>query len=312
MIQSKCPICEDLSYKLFSTAKDYEYGTSDESFRYLECSKCECVYIENQPIEKITEIYPNNYYSTSSIDVGKLGLYSFIKRVKFFIDKILFIRILNKIKLEKISCLDIGGGYGWLLSSLRAMDERIKSTVVIDLSEASRKYAEEAGHLFICSTIESSKLEQRFDLILMLNLIEHVSSPKVALEMAYKYLNDDGLLLIKTPNTRSLNRKIFQYSYWGGLHAPRHWVLFNKKNFSKLALSLGFSVERFSYTQGAPQWAASIFGSLFIKDLENSKICPIDSRMSFQILLILFAAIDFILLPFFKTDQMLFLLKKSS
>jgi 2-polyprenyl-3-methyl-5-hydroxy-6-metoxy-1,4-benzoquinol methylase len=312
VIQFRCPLCEGLSYKIFSIAKDYEYGTSNESYRYLECNDCNCVYIENQPIEKISEIYPNNYYSTSSLDVGKLGLFSLIKRVKFFLDKVLFARILRKIKSEKISCLDVGGGYGWLLSSLRAMDERIKSTVVIDLSEASRGYAEEAGHVFICSTIESSRLEQKFDLILMLNLIEHVSSPKVALEIAYKYLNNDGFLLIKTPNTQSLNRKIFQYKYWGGLHAPRHWVLFNKKNFSKLAFSLGFTVEKFSYTQGAPQWAASIFGSLFINNPENSKTCPVDSRKSFQILLIVFALIDFILLPFLKTDQMLFLLKKPS
>ena len=69
-----------------------------------------------------------------------------------------------------------------------------------------------------------------FDVVVLFNLIEHVHNPKRTLSLIYNSLSSDGIAIIKTPNSTSFNRFLFKKFYWGGFHAPRHWVIFNEKN----------------------------------------------------------------------------------
>jgi len=229
--------------------------------------------------------------------------------VKETLDKRLFRGALQKIRNETIDCLDIGGGVGWISNHLRESDSRVRHTTIVDINEKSRAAAESNGHKFINSTIDSFVAKNEFDFALMLNLIEHVADPRKTLCSINSAIRPDGLLLIKTPNTSSLNRQIFQKLYWGGYHAPRHWVLFNKTNFISLAEECGFVIESFRYTQGAPQWVASILGTIR-RYRPNRGNKPMYSHPLAPVLSLLFAAFDFLRLPLFPTDQMIVLLKK--
>jgi len=305
-----CPLCASTNNSHFAFAHDFEYGTSDLAYNYLECSECLCIFIVEPPVNSLDLIYPNNYYSQSNNLKSKFSIRGLLNLVKTFLDNRFFSYILRNLKGNNLTVLDVGGGSGWLLNNLKKIDSRVANTVVVDLCENSRDIAESNGHHYICSPFESTIFTEYFDLIFMLNLIEHVSNPKYVLQKAYDNMNDGCLLVIKTPNTNSLCRSIFQSRYWGGLHAPRHWVIFNKNNFSNLAIGAGFSIFSFSYTQGAPQWVASIYGSFIIHDLDASRISPVDSRLGAQLLSLFFALFDFITLAFFKTNQMVFILKK--
>jgi len=66
---------------------------------------------------------------------------------------------------------------------------------------------------------------RKFDLIMMLNLIEHVRDPVAVLQKMKRHAGADGLILIKTPNYDSLDARIFRHRNWVGLHCPRHWVI---------------------------------------------------------------------------------------
>ena len=305
-----CPLCKSSRFELFSKVKDYEYGATNYWYKYLECKDCQCVYIDKPPKDELDIIYPKNYYSTGKTNSKKFELKNTAQFIKLFFDRRLFSGILKKISCKSISCLDVGGGSGWLLNVIQNLDTRVQYTAVIDLSEESRIIAENNGHVFFCSKIEDLKVDKKFNLVLMLNLIEHVSDPKKVLQNTFNLMDSGGMLLIKTPNTDSLNRKLFKKKYWGGLHAPRHFVLFNKNNFINIARFIGFEIADFSYTQGAPQWAASIMGSYMIKDIARSRKRPIDTSYIFMILGFSFALFDLIMLPLLKTDQMVFVLRK--
>jgi 2-polyprenyl-3-methyl-5-hydroxy-6-metoxy-1,4-benzoquinol methylase len=227
------------------------------------------------------------------------------------LDRRFFKAALRNIAKREISALDIGGGSGHELSNLKKSDNRIIETTLLDMREQSREVVELGGHKFICKQIESidNNFQDRYDFIMMLNLIEHLESPPKTLDKIYLMLNFGGILLVKTPNTNSLNRRIFQKKYWGGCHAPRHWVLFNEENFSSMAIKSGFQIVGFEYTQGSTQWAASLFGSVWIKFKSKKRILMAD-RLLFWPVCMIFAIFDFLTKKYFETDQMVFILKK--
>ncbi len=304
-----CPLCNSAKVRLLSTVRDIELFTSDSDYEYFGCGACNSIYLKNPPLTKLSEIYPENYYSVKGPDSQDRSLGALLEIIKNYFDKKLFQAALKRVQGNSISCLDVGGGAGWISNLVRAADSRVKHTAIMDINESSRALAESNGHRYICGVAESLTTENEFDFVLMLNLIEHVANPDKTLRCIHAAMKPGGILLIKTPNTLSLNRRLFERFYWGGYHAPRHWILFNKLSFTKLAMERGFHVERFYYTQGAPQWVASILGTLELF-YPSGRRRPMHSNPFGSILSLLFAAFDFVRLPLFSTDQMIFVLRK--
>ena len=306
---SQCPLCHSAGTRLLSSVRDVEYFTSDGVFHYYGCDDCGSIHLKDPPVDRLGEIYPNNYYSVSGPGQRKSLLATVLESVKASMDKRLYARVLKTIPGDILSCLDIGGGAGWMMNVVRDADSRVRKTAVLDINENSRAPAEENGHRYLNHTVEMLRAENEFHFILMLNLIEHVADPMRILTNVCKALTPSGRLLIKTPNTKSWNRRLFEKHYWGGYHAPRHWVLFNKESFYKLAADCGFAVESFRYTQGAPQWVASILGTWELYHPGASRK-PLYNRPLCSILTLLFAGFDFLRLPLSRTDQMIIVLKK--
>lgn len=307
---NNCPICKSRDIIPFSETFDVEYYTSKHKYTYSECRSCNAIFLIDPPVDKLGEIYPNNYYAVEGPSSNSSWLMSQLQSAKSKIEKNLFSSCLKKISGMNLSCLDIGGGSGWVMNMVREADKRVTSTTVLDLNPNSKEIAEANGHKFICDLVENISIKDEFDFVIMLNLIEHVKDPRSILLSTYNSMKQNGLLLIKTPNTKSLNRILFKRAYWGGLHAPRHWVLFNKKNFLVLIKECGFSLEFIRYTQGAPQWAASIIGSRRLQYGFIASGKPIYSDKLFAPLNLIFAIIDYLTLPFLGADQMIILLRK--
>jgi 2-polyprenyl-3-methyl-5-hydroxy-6-metoxy-1,4-benzoquinol methylase len=307
VIALSCPICKSKNTVFITSVKDVEYFSSKISYNYFNCNKCECIFLNKPPVKKLNQIYPKNYYS---FDLKHNNYFhKFLEYVKSKFDKIILIKCLKNVNSQKILSLDVGGGAGAISNILKKIDTRVTETTILDIDSKAQAIAIKNGHKYIKSNIEKININNKFNFVLMLNLIEHVSNPRKVLKITHRLMKKSGVLLIKTPNTLSFNRKLFSKIYWGGYHAPRHWVLFNKKSFSSLALELGFDIKYFSYTQGAPQWSASIIGSIISIFAITPKI-PMHQRFSFRMLLFFFAIFDYITFFLLKTDQMFFLLKK--
>ena len=154
-------------------------------------------------------------------------------------------------------------------------------------------------------------LKKKYNLILLLNLIEHIADPTATLKKLTEYLEPGGIILIKTPNIDSLDFRIFKNSYWGGLHCPRHWILFNKNSFKKMINRTNLKIVELRYTQGAPFWTWSSLHFLHRLKLVNyDRLNPIPYSKLAPIFNIVFAIFDFLRLPFFKTSQFFILLSK--
>jgi 2-polyprenyl-3-methyl-5-hydroxy-6-metoxy-1,4-benzoquinol methylase len=290
---------------VWSVAKDFEYFSVEDEFTYYDCADCKTIFIHPVPVDQLKKIYPANYYSF----VHKPR--NLVVRLKEWLDKRFFKKILNQFPAEPINVLDVGGGTGWMLDVLKKTDKRIGITQVVDIDHKAKSIAVEKGHAYFEGTIETFVTDKLFHLILMLNLVEHVADPLAVLQKAGSLLAPGGMIVIKTPNTVSWDARLYKRSYWGGLHCPRHWVIFSEKSFRILLRSTKLKIKKLQYTQGAPFWAFSLIAALSRKKIiRTSAKRPVIFHWLFAPLAAIFAVFDFARKPLAKTSQMFILLGK--
>ena len=300
-----CLACGSSDSEPWAKARDIEYCTSGDDYAYLRCRACDCLWIAPVPADRLGEIYPSNYYSYLAEDT------SLISRIKNVFDRRLFRSLLSRVPGNKLRALDIGGGSGAALDVLGQADARMGDTVVVDMDDGARRIAESKGHTFFHGRIEDYDSDGLFDLVLMLNLIEHVANPTEVLHKVASLLRPGGRIVLKTPNWRSLDHTLFRHHSWGGYHCPRHWVLWTMPGFQALAESCGLKVVSANYTQGAPFWAISVLNSLKNVGLVSvTAQRPICDHPLFGPLCGIFAGFDFLRKPFANPSQMVFVLTK--
>ncbi|MEU8122581.1 class I SAM-dependent methyltransferase [Spirillospora sp. NPDC049024] len=297
-----CPLCRAPRTLPWARARDLEYFTSGDEFAYRRCPDCRLVFIDPVPADRLAEIYPPSYYSYGPPDR------SFAARVKLRLDAALFRRVLAGVPGEAVSVLDVGGGDGAHLSLIRELEPRTALTQVVDLDERAGRLARARGHRYHQGRIEDFEPGERFGLILLLNLIEHVADPAAVLAALRRCLAPGGVILVKTPNADSLDARLFRHRNWGGLHCPRHWRLFDRGNLTRLAGAAGLRVRRFRYTQGAPFWTASVLAWLAGRGLVRlSAGRPVVRHPLYPVLTPLFAGFDFVRARFGGRPSQMFL-----
>ena len=86
--------------------------------------------------------------------------------------------------------------------------------------------------------------EKKFDILTMGDIIEHVTSPKLALEKAYSLLKEDGVLWLSTPNYNSSFTQMLKFrdAMW---KEPEHVSYFHFKGLENLANDVGFMIQKY-------------------------------------------------------------------
>lgn len=311
-IFNQCPVCMGRLNEHLGTVQDVELQTSTDHYTYVQCIACDVVFLLQPPKNKLDLIYPDTYYSYSKSEVRSSFSETLIWWVKEKLDSLLIRKILKNLSFNELKVLDVGGGDGSSLDLVKKIDPRFTDGLVVDLDKGAKKIVENKGHRFLMSTIEKAEIKNKFHFILMLNLIEHVADPRSVLKKLHSITEQGGRILIKTPNTNSLNFRVFKRFYWGGYHAPRHFVLFNEKNFTKVCQEIGFSSIKITRTQGAPQWFASIWGTNVLFKIRRNGTFPnrkfVDCIPSTA--LMSFAIFDYLFGFLWGTDQMFVVLEK--
>ncbi len=153
-----------------------------------------------------------------------------------------FKRIIDRIKKFKSNgkLLDVGASAGLFMRIAR---ENGFDVYGIEPS----KWAVEYGKSFfkLDNLIEGDFLEkeinEKFDVITMLDLVEHLSNPLKALEKANKLLNEDGLLVVVTPDIDSFFSRLMGRRWWHIRIA--HLNFFNKKSIEYVMRKAGFKIK---------------------------------------------------------------------
>lgn len=257
----------------------------------LVCKNCDLIqqsYIFSK--DEIKNFYLENYHGRNYGDKNILKKISSILRSKYYKR---FIKLLKaQTKKKDLKILDYGSGDGFLCYELKKAGYKnlyscdfFKPTVINSTKHIIPEKISEYYHFF--------------DVIFMINSIEHLTSFSDQFNIIDSSSKDSSILIIETPNFNSLDSKIFK-KFWGGLHQPRHTYLWTEKSLLE-HLSLWKYKSKSLKTPQPAHWAISIQNilsnkfKLFRKYIINGRI------PGYLILVILF--LPFALVQNFSNQQ---------
>jgi 2-polyprenyl-3-methyl-5-hydroxy-6-metoxy-1,4-benzoquinol methylase len=252
-INSNCPLCngDPKTNKIHSAY-----------FDFLECQDCKFIYL-GYDIDT-SNLYSNNYYwhQKGRDRINKLLAYEDYK----YIEK----------NIPKGKILDVGCGKGWFL---KTMVEKNWDCFGVDLSGPEGKDLE-GYNIYFSTDITKKTFDKKFDIITLWDVIEHVNDPNLLLSSIHKILNSNGYLVLETPNSGSVYRKIAR-KYWVSYN-PYHILFFSTKNLQNLLKKNGFQIQEMEtknfnlicmeglYRLGLPGFLLSILSKYKDKKLNTS------------------------------------------
>ncbi|MDI6758103.1 MAG: class I SAM-dependent methyltransferase [Candidatus Omnitrophota bacterium] len=146
--------------------------------------------------------------------------------------------------------LDVGCGEGWLLNRMYQAGMKVKG---LDFSDFGlMKFHRHLKSSFVKGNVFSlleaeQKSKQKYNIVALANVIEHVVDPKKMIYLLKKILSRNGILIIIAPNDFSylhkhlLKEQYISKKFW--LAYPDHISYFNKDSMEKFLIKGGFKVE---------------------------------------------------------------------
>ena len=302
----ECCICGHAASKIIGCGEDYEYHTTEDTFCALQCHKCSLIYLNPRPsVSEFETIYPPNYHAFD-FSIKKFG---FAYRVRAKLEAKRALKRCDGLT-DGARILDVGCGDGFHLKLLRKYGNKTWILEGIDFDKRAIKAISNSGIKVYVGTVEELNLpEENYDLVFLIQTIEHVEKPVKVLAAIYRLLKKAGKLVIVTDNTDSLDFKLFKRRYWGGYHFPRHWNLFNKKSLTLLAKKTKFEIEDITTIVSPVNWVYSIHNFLVRKKKPQWLIERFTLKSSFS--LFFFTIVDFVLQKFGKGALLQATLRKS-
>ncbi len=206
---------------LCGSEKIEEIGTIQRPFNLFKCNKCQLFFILPRPKQEELKMAYKGFNS----DIGKLKPRE-AERIS-----VRYYKIIKSYCPEAKKILEIGCSTGHILYGLKQYGYEIQGT---DLSSRACQLAQEYyGVKVHDAEFPPPESQDSFDVIIMSHLIEHVPEPKAFITKATKFLKPNGILIISTPNSKSLGFRIFR-GHYPVINPPFHLNFFNKKTLSFL------------------------------------------------------------------------------
>ena len=255
---SNCIICGSNDFSSFAGGYDYESETCSNLWQFVQCKKCTHIWLNPKPGKNtLNIIYPATYYAYNYENT----INPIAQKGKEILDSFKMREILNSTKKSVTSYMDVGCGNGRFLKFMEKEKTEIPKSKLygIDLDKKSLESLIKEGYQVFSSRIEdcNSISKNQIDLITMFHVIEHIEDPKSILKKVKEWLSPGGIFAIETPNTESLDAKLFKSGFWGGYHIPRHWHFFKEETIKKILTSCGYEIVSVKYQTGHSFWMFS-------------------------------------------------------
>ena len=134
-------------------------------------------------------------------------------RIKYLKENIIYnFKLKNKLKpLSGINILDIGCGGGLLSEPMSRMGANVTGIDASDKNIKIAKLHSKKNKLkinYLCSSPEKLKIKKKFDVILNMEIVEHVEDVEFFLKSCSKLLKKNGLMFVATIN-KTLKSYVF-------------------------------------------------------------------------------------------------------
>jgi len=141
---------------------------------------------------------------------------------------------------NEISILDIGAGHGFLgMVAAKNQSITLKKYDMVEADSEIRKGFQSAwhkkfSHIDMLSVASLKAIKDKYDMVVLSHILEHVIDPREFLKDISEYLSPDGIIFIDVPHSDYLFKKdVFP-----------HVGFFNKASLSNLIKKNGYTLEQ--------------------------------------------------------------------
>lgn len=252
-----CKVCGKQFDSTIYKAQEVRFGWGDE-FDYIHCPHCNSVYIKEVPSD-LSRFYSSEYYSLKQDEAKEKE--SFIRRImryyllKYRIDgKNLignFISLKEKEAFQWIepglmnfnsSVMDIGCGTGRTIlklansgfTNVQGIDPYLENDIVHNIKN-------QKVHIW---KKEASEVHEKYDIITLTNVMEHLPNPHDAFESFSNMMHDKSTLIMYLPVMSNFTWEhygIKQHQLWD---APRHLFIYSIDALRQVAAAHGLELTK--------------------------------------------------------------------
>lgn len=232
-----CPLCGSKEPEVI-----YDLGPArgphDVQGRIARCRDCAMCFKLIENLDKVEEAYQGDYGQDQT---G--GEYFAGERTRR-----MFRDMLSPLARRERGArlLDIGAGHGTLIEEASALGFDAEG---IDLSEGNVERAKARGLKVTKVAAEDLDAEGAYDVVTMMDIIEHVPDPVSMLRSAYRALRPGGTAVVYTPNHRSAIVGVASLMKRFGAGGPiyeifgsNHVCFFDDRSLPRAVAKAGFEV----------------------------------------------------------------------
>ncbi len=233
-----------------------DYFLTQESFKLVFNKKYQCYQTDPIPLD-LDRYYESDAY-ISHTD-GKKSLFEVLYQIAKNFTLISKKKLVRNLFLnqKKLKILDIGCGTGDFLKVL----PDTYSKFGIEPNSIAQALAKEKG--IDCVTSDKA-IEEKFDLISMWHVLEHVRDLEEQFSTFDRLLNDNGKIIIAVPNYESYDA-IYYEKFWAAYDVPRHVWHFSKNSIKIISKQFGYELKKMN-----PMWLDSFYVSILSEKYKKS------------------------------------------
>ena len=263
----QCPICNNGEFERY-----YEVNNENGTYQVRKCLVC-------------AHHYSAGYVNVTTDDLYNDDVYQVVDNRGSLFSKIIetegrqVLKTISRLHPQGLRLLDFGSGKGNFLSVAKKVGYQVMG---IETAIKRAEFAERMFGLKIKKSLYTGgKIEdERFDIITILHVLEHLPKPKeFLLNLLKDNLKEEGLVVVEVPNLSSLQSKIAK-SNWMHLDIPRHQSHFTKERIIRFANEVDLQVIKIEYFSlhlgilGMCQSILSLFGykEKIIRDLKHYNV----------------------------------------
>ena len=164
----------------------------ENGYPISRCNDCSLLYVNRIPAAENGKVI-GEYYSGTEAEI-EANRVRYVDVSKFLLNEI------DALHPVRGRLLDIGCGYGFFLAAAEQDGWSVSGT---DLSEIAVEYVRSRhgiADVHVTDLSGDELTDERFDVINMTNVLEHVPSPTEVLGACVRRLEPGGLLVVRVPN----------------------------------------------------------------------------------------------------------------
>ncbi len=224
--ERSCPLCDHDDRIVLSRKMQFRLDCTT-----VICRGCGFCFVSPPPTQEAYRRFYRDAYSFFYQKIHRAGRGPVRENNR---DRARFETIERFQQIEGADLLEIGPGHGRFLELASC---RGANCYAVEPSQEFRKYLASKGIPIMGRFIEELRVDQKFDLVCLFQVLEHMEDPTETTLSLARLLKPGGLLVLDVPNIwkpfRSLDRYFLRYV---------HLSYFSPNSLSRLLLAQGFEI----------------------------------------------------------------------